>query len=239
MKALVGCWAVLGALTAHAAGFSVGRVDIEFADEGWKELSLPDQEVAFGGDKAGALDVASKLYLRGTPDGDDQILVIVGAHSEGIGGGRASRMSYSPKCRSDEQNYREGNEGFRESFAQCLVVTPRYNSESVFKALAPELLALQASGVVSVRRPVYTVWSHHAISTGSFVDVRVFVISPIGVDKATVEDTLPKGVLPEHVAWGRQLKDAVKSSVYSLSGRLVVPAIRLSPSASGAAGGGG
>ena len=239
MRTLLGCWSVVGALSAHAAGFSLGRVDIEFADEGWKEVSLPDQEIAFGGDKSGTLGVQSKLFVRGAPDSEGQVLVLVGAHSDGFGGGRAANMSYTPDCRSDERNYREGNAGFRASFAQCLTVTPLYNSESVFKALAPEVLALQTSGEVSARRPVYTVWSRHAISTGSFVDVRVFVMSPIGADKATVEDALPKGVLPEHVVWGRQLKDAVKSCVYSLSGRLVIPPIRPASPASGAAGSGG
>lgn len=156
----VACGGVmLGALSAGAADFSVGRVDIRFAEEGWKEVALPDQSQAYGGEKDGAL--------------------------------------------------------------------------------APQVLDMQTAGVVSVRRPVYTVWSRHAISTGSFVDVRVFVTSPLGAEGASVPETLPGGVLPANVAWGRQLKDAVKSSVHSLSGRLVVPAIRPTAQTSGVAVSGG
>lgn len=226
-KMLVCGWGVLASLTAQASDFSVGRVDIEFAEEGWKEMALPVMAEAYGGEKNGAMAVEAKLYVRGAPDSAGHVLVLVSANSAGMGGGRGGYMTYSPNCKSDGPNHLEGNEGFRASFAQCLMVTPLYNSESVFKALAPQVVDLPTSGWVSVQRPVYTVWSRHAISTGSFVDVRVFATSPMMADSASVTDALPAGVLPEQVAWGRQLKEAVKSSVYSLSGRLKVPPIRL------------
>ena len=235
-KAFVGGWAILGALGAHAADFSVGRVDIKFTDEGWKEVPLPDQSQAFGGEKEGALAIQGKLYIRESTGGEGQTLVLVSAAPGGLGGGGAGYMTYSPVCHTDDQLYREGNEGFGERFAQCLTVLPRFSSASVFKVLAPQVIPLQESGVVANSPAVYTVWSRHAISTGSFVDVRVFVTAPINADSAAVTDTLPKGVLPAHVVWGRQLKEAVKGSVYSLSGRLEIPPIRLGPTASGAGG---
>ena len=220
-------WLLLTLLTAQASDFAVGRVEVEFAEEGWKEIALPDASQAYGGDKSGALAVEGKLYVRDAPDIDSQVLVIVSTNSAGMGGGRGGYMAYSPNCKSDDHNHREGNEGFRATFAQCLMVTPLYNGESVYKALAPGLMALPASDLVSLQRPVYTVWSRHAISTGSFVDVRVFVTAPMEADSASVTDTLPNGVPPAQVAWGRQLKEAVKSSVYSLSGHLQMPPIRL------------
>lgn len=224
LKALAFGWVTLGAMAAQATDFSVGRVEVEFAEEGWREMPLSDSENAYGGEKAGALAVQSKLYVRGGAGSDAQVLVLVSATSGGLG---AAYMSYSPTCQSDAENYREGNTGIRRPFAQCLTVTPVYTSESVLRSLAPEILDLQSAGTVSVRSPVYTVWNRHAISTGAFVDVRVFVMSPMGATGTSVAETLPNGVPPEHVAWGRQLKDAIKSSVHSLSGRLVVPPIRL------------
>lgn len=224
LKVLAFGWVTLGAIAAQAADFSVGRVEVEFAEEGWREVTLPDSANAYDGDRTGTLAVQSKLYARGEPGSDGQVLVLVSATTGGMGG---AFMSYSPDCQSDAQNYREGNTGAQRPFAQCLLVTPLYSGASVFKALAPAVLDLQGSGMVSVRRPVYTMWNYHAISTGASVDVRVFVMSPMGAAGGSVSETLPNGVPPEHVAWGRQLIDAVKSSVYSVSGRLVVPAIRL------------
>lgn len=217
---------VLAALGARAGEFSVGRVDVKFSDEGWTEVPLPDSERTYGGDRNGALPVRSKLYVRGSTGSDVQVLVLVSATQGGLGGGH---MTYSPQCEPDPQEYREGNSGFRRSFAQCLVVFPLYTSESVFKELAPEIAELRRTGALSVRNAVYSVWSRHAISTGAFVDVRVFTVAPIEPSGGAVTESLPDGVLPAHVAWGRQLKEAVKSSVYSLSGRLDVPPLHLVP----------
>lgn len=214
----------LAAVTVRAGDFSVGRVEVKFSDEGWSEVSLPDSERTYGGDRNGALPVRSKLYVRGSTGGGAQVLALVSATQGGLCGGH---MTYSPQCEPDDSEYREGNSGFRRSFAQCLVVLPLYTSESVFRELAPEIAELRRTGALSVGSAVYSVLSRHAISTGAFVDVRVFTAAPIELSGGAVADPLPEGVLPAHVAWGRQLKEAVKSSVYSLSGRLEVPPLRL------------
>ena len=239
LKAVFCGWVLTVACATHAADFSIGRVDISFVEPGWKEVALPDESQAYGGDKDGALAVQSKLYLLEATANEGQTMVLVSTNSQGLGGGRGAYMTYNPDCKSDAKNYREGNEGFSARFLQCLTVTPLYTSDSVFQALAPQVPALQASGVVSVRRPVYTVWSRYAISTGSFVDIRVFVVSPLTGVGAAVPEPLPKDVPPAHVVWGRQLTDAVRSSVHSLSGRLTMPALRPATSATGGKGGQG
>lgn len=238
IKVLVGSGALLGAMATQAAEFSVGRVDIKFADEGWTEMPLPDQAQAFGGDRDGALSVQAKVFVREGSGGEAPVMVLVSANSAGLGGGRGGHMTYSTDCKSDANNFREGNEGVRTSFAQCLTVTPLYDGHALFKVLAPQIQdALPPSG--QALPPFYAVWSRHAISTGSFLDVRVFTVFPIRADSASVADPVPKGVPPAHVVWGRHLKDAVKSSVYSLSGRLEIPPIRLEQPPSGGAAVGG
>lgn len=227
LKAMVGTWLVFGLVLAQAAEFSVGRVDIRFADEGWKELPLPDAAQAYGGDKSGVLAVQAKLFVREADAGASPVLVMVSANSAGMGGGRSGYMTYSPNCKSDESSYREGNEGFTASFLQCLTVLPRYSGASVIKALAPQLEGVLNTALGAEIPPLYTVWSRHAISTGSFVDVRVFTVFPISTEGSADTEVLPKRVPPAHVVWGRQLKDAVKGSVYSLSGRLDMPPIKV------------
>ncbi len=238
-KGLVCGCALFGVLTAQAAEFSVGRVDVVFAEEGWREMPLPDQSSAYGGDKDGELSVQAKLFVRVGDAEAGVVQVLVSANSQGMGGGPAGHMIYTAHCASDEDNYREGNEGLRASFAQCLTVTPLYEGSGLFKELAPQLLQGLSADALNQLPPVYTVWSRHAISTGSFVDVRVFTTAPLRVGAAPAVDGLPKFVPPAHVAWGRQLKDAVKSSVHSFSGRLEMPPIQLTtPVTSGADGGG-
>ena len=199
---MCGC-ALIALQTAQAAEFSVGRVEIVFAEEGWREMPLPDQSKAYGGDRDGALSVQSKLFLREGGGEAGAVQVLVSANSQGIGGGRAGYMTYTASCQSDEDNYREGNEGLRASFAQCLTVTPLYDGPSLFKELAPQVLERLPADAANGLPPVYTVWSRHAISTGSFVDVRVFTTAPLRADAAPSAEGLPKDVPPTHVAWGR------------------------------------
>lgn len=237
-KALICVGALFVVQAAQAAEFSVGRVDVVFAEEGWREMPLPDHSKAYGGDRDGALSVQSKLFFREGGGEAGAVQVLVSANSQGLGGGPAGRMIYTASCQSDDYNYREGNEGLRASFAQCLTVTPLYEGPGLFKELAPQLLEGISAEALDKLPPVYTVWSRHAISTGSFVDVRVFTTAPLMADGAPAADGLPKQVPPTHVAWGRQLKDAVKSSVHSLSGRLEIPPIQMTtPVTSGADGG--
>lgn len=216
-----------------AEEFSVGRVDVVFGESGWQEIVLKDTKRAYDGDASGELSVQSKAFVHRGSNGEPEVMVVVSANSYGLGG-VAGTMHYSGSCTSNEEMYREGN--IRMTFAQCLTVLPKYTAHSVLKALAPELLAHQGSDGVNIPSVVYTVWSRHAISTGSFVEVKVFLTSNVVADPSLGGDVpssiLPPGVQRSHVAWGRMLKDAVKSSVYSLSGRLDIPRIVINSSVS-------
>ncbi|MBX3608377.1 MAG: hypothetical protein KF871_00660 [Hydrogenophaga sp.] len=214
-----------------AGDFSVGRVEVAFAEDGWTEIPMDDSGQAYGGDKPGSLRVQTRLYVRAASADGAQAFVLVSANSHGFNGGGAAKMVYSPDCRSDKEIHREGNAGVGRPFAQCLAVMPRYTSESLVEVLTPQVKPLRASGVVPMSRLAYSVTSRHAISNGTFVDVRVIFASPLDVPDTQISDALPDGVPPAHVVWGRQLKDAVKSSVYSLSGRLNIPPLRMIPPA--------
>ena len=230
-RAIAGGCLALAPFSLLASDFSVGRVEVVFAEEGWTEFPLPDSGLAYGGDRTGSLAVQSKLYVRAAAGDTGQALVLVSANSHGFGSGPASTMSYSPTCESDEEEFREGNTGRGRPFAQCLTVMPRYTSDSLIDVLAPQIKPLRTSGAFTLPRSAYAVSSRHAISTGTFVEVLVIVPSPIDAEGTRVTDTLPKGVPSAHVIWGRQLKDAIKSSVYSLSGRLNMPSLRMIPPA--------
>lgn len=218
-------------IAAQASEFSVGRVEIVFAEDGWSELQLPDSAHAYSGDRDGAISVQLKLYVRKAMNGMAPVYALVSANSHGFGGGRSGQMSYSGDCKSNKELYRDGNSGYNLPYFQCLTVAPRYTTDSLVQTFVPQMKSLRDSGAIAMPDTVYTVWSRHAISTGAFVDVRVFTSAPITVDESTENIRLPEGVPPAHVAWGRKLRDSVKSSVYSLSGRLTIPPIRTTPPA--------
>lgn len=208
--------------SVSAAEFSVGRVDVIFPTDDWREVNLPDKGKAFGGDRSGVIASETKLFVQASSAGHAGAVVLVRANTSGMGTGT---MIYSTSCETSEYFYAEGNAGHQARAAHCLNVFPTYATEEVMDKLAPP--AVQEwirSSRVQLPKSMATIWSRHSVATGTFLDVRVFLTPQAGAADDDVPDVkLPSGVLPQHVRWGRQLKDAVRSSVYSLNGKLRMP----------------
>ncbi len=214
---------------ALAVEYSVGRVEVVFPTDDWREVVLPDKGEAYGGDHSGVIKSETKLFVRAASDEQAVALVLVRANASGMGA--SGTMVYSTSCQSSEYFYAEGNEGFKSRAAHCLKVLPAYASAAVMSKLAPPAVQdwLRASHF-QLPPSMATILSHHSVATGTFLDVRVFVAPQAGAPGDDTPDVkLPNGVMPQHVRWGRQLKEAVRSSVYSLSGKLRMPSMDIKP----------
>ena len=218
----------LSVLPAMAAEFSVGRAEVFFPTDDWREVALPDQGKAFGGDFDGVIESETKLFIQVPTTERAGALVLIRSSASGMGRGT---MNYSGKCEPSEYFFAEGSAGVRSRAAQCLVVYPAYTTESVMSKLAPREVQdwLRASRI-QLPNTMATIQSRLAVGTGTFLDVRVFLTPQAGL---AIDDTpdlkLPSGVLPQHVRWGRQLNEAVRSSVYSISGKLRIPPMDIQP----------
>lgn len=214
---------------ASAAEFSVGRVEVIFPTDEWREVILPDKGSAYGGDRSGVIESETKLFIQAPSGEHPGALVLVRANAAGM---RSSgTMIYSTSCETSEYYLAEGNSGFQARAAHCLMVFPAYATEEVMSKLAPPVVwDWLRSSRAQLPRSMATIWSRHSVSTGTFLDVHVFLTPQAGaVDDDTPDVKLPSGVLPQHVRWGRQLKEAVRSSVYSLSGKLRMPSMDIKP----------
>jgi hypothetical protein len=170
----------------------------------------------------GALPVQSKVFLRDSAAGA-QVIVVVRATPGGLDEGW---MEYSPSCKSDKMIYREGNTGFNTTFVQCLMVAPAFESTSLLQDWEPELIALRDAGKLVLGKELFLISSYHAVSTGALIDVQVFLPLPIAADAGhSFSHVVPDRVLPTHVVWGRKLKEAVRSTAHSISGRLAFPPV--------------
>jgi hypothetical protein len=64
------------------------------------------------------------------------------------------------------------------------------------------------------------------INNGAFISVRVVFAADFRLpNDAGSAVNLPSGVNPEAVAWGLHLAEAVRSSIYSLAGTLLLPPV--------------
>lgn len=222
-------WLALSLQPAVAVEFSVGRVEVVFPADDWREVILSDAGKTYGGDHPGVIKSETKLFVRTSSGERADAMVLIRANASGMA--TSGTMVYSTSCESSEYFYAEGNEGFKSRSAHCLKVLPAYATEEVMSKLTPAAVQdwLRASRF-QLPKSMATIMSSHSVATGTFLDVRVFVTQETSAPEDDTPDVqLPSGVLPQHVRWGRQLKEAVRSSVYSLSGKLRMPSMDIKP----------
>lgn len=227
---------VLGALGAQANEIAVGRVDVQLDAGPWQAFDVEDAGSRYEGDRSGVISSITKLLVL--RDGEQvRAVLLVRANRSGFGG-RASSMRYTSQCPRQDWFYSEGSEGgpMARDY-RCLMVLPPVPFPTVKGPDWDGLRALLDSRQVKLDGTVHLVDAKQAASTGAFASVLALIPSaalPAESANRTVTPGVPTVVSPVAVEWGRQLMEAVRSSVYSLSGDLRVPALNASDTVSGA-----
>jgi hypothetical protein len=225
-----GWWMAFGALCslgAQASEIAVGRVDVQLDADHWQAFDVNDAGSRYEGDRSGVINSSTKLLVLRDNEGVRAVL-LVRANKSGIGG-RASSMRYTSPCPRQDWFYSEGNEGgpLAHSY-QCLVVLPPAPFLTAKGETWDDLRALLDSRQVKLEGIVHLVDTKQAASTGAFSSVMALIPSvalPAESTKLPTPPGVPSVVSAAAVQWGRQLMESVRSSVYSLSGDLRVPAL--------------
>jgi hypothetical protein len=215
---------------SFAADFSVGRSTVVLPGEGWKELSQENSELKYGGTQIGQINTETRAFYTLDSQSKINALVVVNSTKNGVGGDRG-QIVYSPRCDSSADFFASGNTGFGRSYLECYRVFRPVEAKNIIQAITPE--ALPAVEKVKLKLPegLVTIMSSYGNSNGTNLNVVVYTAMNFqGLDK-TVSEKLPENVYAGHVAWARALMDEVKSSVRSISGKTVFPAIAFEASA--------
>lgn len=207
---------------------SVGRVDLQLPGEGWQAFTLDDKGVVLSGSGyTYQQTVGFKLIVRPGPNGVLDAVMLVRANASGKG--KFSGIVFpNARCDVAASVFAEGDQGgpAARSF-KCLQVVGQQAlaMPPALPAGSKDLLVENGWRLPPVMFAVSSVQYAH---TGAFAEVTVFLrplaAATVAVDKPrAVPDTLPAGVTPASVQWGRQLQEAVSDSVYSIRGKLPVP----------------
>ena len=221
-------WVLAGCCAQALAGqeVSVGRVDVQLPGDGWQVHSIEDKGITIAGDgHSHQQDTDYKVMVR---RGADQVLdaaVVVRANVSGKGRFSGLMFTYA-ECKGSTGVYTEGGPSSR-SF-QCLRVampgtisTPADFPDEIRKVLT----------TLGWRLPpvMFAVSAQQHATTGAFAVVvaymRPLASAPDANNAQSRSDALPVGVSPASVQWGQQLQQAVTDSVYSIRGKLAVPAM--------------
>jgi hypothetical protein len=89
--------------------------------------------------------------------------------------------------------------------------------------VVPELLPLLSKENLLMPKGAHTLFSSYENENGTFLTVQMFIAPGFSMPNETVVESVPEGVDAKVMQYGVQLSGAVRASVMSWSGKLVVP----------------
>jgi len=207
---------------SRSAVLEVGRVTLRISDDGWENIGASRGGRPFTGDRSGDVPFETQhLLLRGKA-GEFRAVVTVAASRGGAGG----RFTYNTNCQPGTNLYVVDGTGGSFSASDCLRVSGLVQARRFLESAAPDLLANLTGRNVVLPNAAYLVIHEKGINNGAFTFVRVVFAADFKLPiEAGSAGNLPVGIEPEAVAWGLRLAEAVRSSIYSPSGTLLLPPV--------------
>jgi hypothetical protein len=216
----------LVATTADGLGadFEVGRATLRVSDDGWASVAAAPDELRYSGDWniSGAVEAAKRSLVLVDSENRFRAALVIRA-SRGV---PTIHIQWPDDCKSQTNVYavdaRQGSVEGRD----CLRVSGLVSIQRYLAASASAVAADLAQRRTVVPTAGYVVVDEVALVNGAFVTVQAAIAADVDLPaESTSQQTLPAGIRAEVVAWGQRLAEAARSSVHSLSGLLVVPAV--------------
>lgn len=203
----------------------MGRAEIKLPGENWQSFPVVEDITQVGGDRTVQIKNERKVLVQKSSANTVSAIVFVSG-SSGIG--IAGKISYSPKCKSDKYWYRQGNEGFNRPFAECWGVRkglPIAPGDIV--KVVPELAPVLTRENLQMPTGAYNLFSIYENENGTFLTAEMFIAPGFSIANTAAVETATDDIDPKLLQYGRQLSDAVRSSVTSWSGKFVVPSFNV------------
>ena len=204
------------------ADFDVGRITLRMPDDAWESIGAGHRGLPFSGDRSGEIQFETRHLLLRDKAGKFRAALVVGA-SRGV---TTVRMSWTANCQPGKNMHVVDNTRGNLNASDCLRVTGPVPTQRYLELAAPELLADLIGHNVVLPKVAYVVIDEYGIDNGAFTVVRAVFAADFKLpSEANNQDNLPATVKPEAVAWGVRLAEAVRSSIHSLSGTLILPPV--------------
>jgi hypothetical protein len=205
-----------------AEAVSVGRTEVKLQGDNWQSFPVAEEVAQIDGDRSVQIKSERKVFVKKSLSGAVEAIVFISGSAGGVGG--STRLQYAPKCPSDQYWYRHGNEGFNRPFSECWgVLKGQPIAQADLGRAIPELLPLLSKENLQMPNGAHTLFSSYGNDNGTFLTVQMFIAPGFSIPNPTVVENVPEGVDAKVMQYGVQLSGAVRASVMSWSGKLVVP----------------
>jgi protein TonB len=200
----------------------VGRVTLRISDDGWENVGAGRGSTPFTGDRSGDIQYETAHLLLRSNTGEFRAALAVRA-SRGV---PSVFFTWNTKCEAKPNVHAVDGAAGNFRGVDCLLVSGPTRTQGFLKAAEPELLSELTAHRIVLPDTAYVVIHEKAIESGAFILVRIVFAADFNLPSAArTQSDLPAGVKPDTVAWGLRLVEAVRSSMYSLSGALVIPPV--------------
>jgi hypothetical protein len=205
-----------------AEAVSVGRAEIKLSGDNWQSFPIAEEVSPFGGDWSGQIKSERKVLVKKSSSNAVEAIVLVSGSYGNLG--VAGKLQYSPKCPSDKYWYRNGNEGFNRPFAECWgVLKGQPIAQGDLGKAIPEVFPLLSQENLQMPKGAHILFSSYRNDNGTYLTVQMFIAPGFSMPNESVVESVPEGVDAKLMQYGVQLSNAVRASVMSWSGKLVVP----------------
>jgi len=221
LGSLMGIALVATTSVALGADFDVGRVALRVIEDGWTSVGTSSDQLPFSGDLSGAIEVAKRSLLLDSEQRFRAALVV--SATRGV---RTIHLHWPDDCRSQANVYAVDARQDSGDTRDCLRVSGLTAIDRTLATDAPAAAAALARRRSVIPTAGYVVLDEVALANGTFVAVEALIAADVELPAGSiVQQSLPSGIDARVVAWALRLAEAARSSIHSLSGLLVVPAI--------------
>jgi len=201
---------------------TIGRTNLQLPAGSWSVLTEFDGNLIF--DKHSKMPLRTKVFKL--VDGAGNVNALLSVTSTDAG--RGSRIRWiSQQCPEPRPKYFTNDFGSNKQpdTRDCLVVNSAFAPFKFYKEDAEVVQALQQQNI-QLFTSGYSLRTQYGSQAGTYLSVNLmttkkFLGMPAGRPEAADIHEVPEAL----VAWGETLHTAVKSSVNSLGGELILPAI--------------
>jgi hypothetical protein len=224
LLSLVVLTAVMAVSPARAETVKVGRASIELPEGNWKALATSNgQDKADGDGTAGALPTETRSFAF-TAGGRVMAILYVNSSK---GGGLS--VNWANTCTSS-QSVLALNLTENPNALECVRMSIPLKAAQYLKLAMPDVLNAMENNGLSVPPAMQAIGATVGSSGGTSMHVNLLVVPGFLGLQGEEALPLPAPLSPGQLVWARQLAAAVKSSLYSMSGNMVLPPLAFASS---------
>ena len=217
LKAIAFLW--VGTVCAVAETVSVGRASINLPDGAWQVLTVSEGKTLFNSGISGSLAMDDQAFVLASGNEIKALLYVSSSK-----GGSGIPTNWTNTCNGNARLFAISLTN-NPNALECGQATGALKTDVYLKIALPQALAAIEGRRLVLPPIVQSTSATVGNSTGTNLHINLIAVPAFTGLQSSEGLTVPPPIKVAHAAWARELTVAVKESVYSMSGKMTIPAV--------------